>query len=86
MISTFCKALSPNTADGDGHQLIENQEFELELHHIAEDLDRVTDTDLIKVDEGYSQDIQANHDNVDVDEINHHTPLFDARFQLQELS
>lgn len=51
VVSLLSEGLAVNSPRGNSHQLIEHYEFESKLEAIAEDLDGMTDTRLIQIDE-----------------------------------
>ena len=69
----------------DGHDLVQDQEFQLQFQDVAEGLDGMADAGLVEVDQDDGQDVQADGDDDDVDEIDHDAALSDARLEVQEL-
>ena len=85
MITPLRKTLLLDTTRRDRHELVQDQELELQLEDVAESLDGVADARLVEIDQDDGQDVQADGDDVDVDEVGHDAALADARFEIQEL-
>ena len=69
----------------DRHELVQDQELELQFQDVAEGLDRMADAGLVEEDQGHGQDVQSDGDDVDVDEVDHDAALSDARLEIEEL-
>lgn len=85
IITPLRKTLLLNTPRRDRHELVQDQELELQLQDVAESLYGVADARLVEIDQDDGQDVQADGDDVDVDEVGHDAALADARFEIQEL-
>ena len=55
--------------------LIEDHKFKLEFEDVAEYLNRVAEAKLIEIDEEQVQDVKRYTNDIDVDEIHHHSSL-----------
>ncbi len=73
-----------DSARRDRHELVQDQELQLQFQHVAECLDGMADAGLVEVDEDDGQDVEADGDDVDVDEVGHDAALSDARLEIQE--
>lgn len=85
MIPPLRKTLLLDTPRSDRHELVQDQELELQFEDVAESLYGVADARLVEIDQDDGQDVQADGDDVDVDEVGHDAALADARVEIQEL-
>ena len=84
MIPPLRKTLLPNPPRRHRHELVQDQKLQLEFQHVAKSLYRMADARLVQKDQHDGQDIKADREDVDVDEIDHDAALSDARLQIQD--
>ena len=85
VITALRKAFLLGSSRGDRHELVQDQELQLQFQDVAERLDRMTDAGLVEEDQDHGQDIETDGDDVDIDEIGHDATLSDARLEIEEL-
>lgn len=85
MIPSVREEILMDSPRRDGHELVQDHELQLQFNYVAEGLDGMADARLVEVDQDDGQQIEADGDDVDVDEVRHDAAVSDAGFEVQEL-
>ena len=85
MISSRREGFPLDPPRRDGHELVQDHELQLHFQDVAERLDGMADARLVEIDEDDGQHVEADGDDVDVDEVGHDAALSDAWVELKEL-
>ena len=86
MVSLFYKIHPLGSLRCEIHELVQDQELQFQFQDVAESLDGMADARLVAIYQDDGQDVQAESDDDDIDEVGHDAALSDARLEVQDLS
>lgn len=79
-VSHFLETRSSAASNGDSHELVQDDKFELQFQSVVEGLDGMGYTRLIQICKDHHNNVQRDYYQIDVDEITHDAALSDAGF------
>lgn len=85
MIAFLHRILTIETTCRDSHELVQYDELQAKLHDITKGLDGMGNGVDVEPDEYDLYEIKTYDYDVDIDEVEHHSPLPDAGFDFQQL-